>query len=297
MFQSLYDGFLTSMLTTISTVTAQMSGALTTPLAAAATIYIIGYGIAIMRGSADGNGVDFAIQTLKLAIIYTLVTNAGAYTSWVADTVLVGIPDFVTTLTGGTAGGLPSDGVIARAGSVSDRIKEEYSGFNLSGQIYAMGMGGLVLFVAAIFGAVAFVITLLAQFGLAIMAAIGPLFIAFALFDFSRGWFFSWLSQILNFAILQLLVILLAIFATTFIGNVFTATGTVEIAQAVVYMLVGLIVAIILFFLLPSIAASLVGGAQSSTGVLQRAAERRLLRGRQPRGASKSGSGRASRIS
>lgn len=297
MFQTLYDGFLTSMLTTVANITVQMSATLAAPIAAAATIYIIGYGVAILRGSADGNGVDFSIQALKLAIIYTLVTNAGTYTIWIGDVVLVGIPDFVTTLTGGSPGGLPSDGVIARAGVISEEIKEEFSGFNLSGRIYAAVMSAIVYVAAAFFGGVAFVITLLAQFGLALMAAVGPLFVAFALFDFSRGWFFSWLSQILNFAILQLLVILLALFATTFIGNVFTESSAVEATQAVVYMLVGLFVVTIFFFLIPSIAASLVGGAQSSTGVLQRAAERSLLRGRSGGGGGRSRGGSANRSS
>lgn len=297
MFQTLYDGFLTSMLTIVGNVSGQMSATLATPIAVASTIYIIGYGVAILRGSADGNGVDFAIQTLKLAIIFSLVSNIGDYTTWVANVVLVEIPDFVSALTSGAAGGLPSDGILAQAGSIAERIKTQYSSFDLSGQIYAMMMAGIVYFIAGIVAAVAFALTLLAQFGLALMAALGPLFIAFALYDFSRGWFFSWLSQILNFAILQLLVTLLAIFATTFVSDVYTAVGPLETGRAVVYMIAGLLVVVIFFFLIPSIAASLVGGAQSSTGVLQRAAERRLLRGRQPRGGGKPGSGRASRLS
>lgn len=297
MFQSLYDGFLTSMLTIVGDVTAQMSGALATPLAAAATIYIIGYGIAILRGSADGNGVDFAIQVLKLAIIYSLVTNAGAYTTWVSSVVLTGIPDFVSRLTSSTSGGLPSDGILSKAGFIAEKIKTEYGSFDLSGQLYAMFMGGMVYIVAALVAAVAFALTLLAQFGLALMAALGPLFVAFALYDFSRGWFFSWLSQILNFAILQLLVTLLAIFATTFVAEVYTAAGAVETGRAVVFMIVGLLVVVIFFFLLPSIAASLVGGAQASTGVVQRATERAIFRGRKGGSGGGSASGGVNRIS
>lgn len=297
MFQTLYDGFLTSMLTTVAGITAQLSATLATPLATAATIYIIGYGIAILRGSADGNGVDFAIQTLKLAIIYSLVINAGTYTSWVADVVLVGIPDFVSSLTSGTSGGLPSDGILAKAGSIAERIKTQYGSFDLSGQLYAMFMGGAVYIIAGIVAAIAFALTLLAQFGLALMAALGPLFVAFALYDFSRSWFFSWLSQILNFAILQLLVTLLVIFATTFVDNVYIAVGPVETGRAVVYMMAGLFVVIIFFFLIPSIASSLSGGAQASTGVVQRATERALLRGGNRGGGARPGSGRATRAS
>lgn len=296
MFQSLYDGFLTSMLTIVGDVTTQMSATLAAPFAAAATIYIIGYGIAILRGSVDGSGIDFAIQSLKLGIIYTLIANTGAYTSWVTNVVLVGIPDFVSGLTSGGAGGLPSDSILGTAGSIAEKIKTEYGSFDLSGQLYAMFMAVVIYIVAGFVAAIAFAVTLLAQFGLALMAAVGPLFIAFALFDFSRGWFFSWLSQILNFAILQLLVTLLAVFATTFVAAVYTAIGAVETGKAVVFMIAGLFIVVIFFFLIPSIAASLVGGAQSSTGVLQRAAERSLLRGRNRRGGSTQ-AGRANRAS
>ena len=295
MFQTLYDGFLASMLTTVNAITAQMSATLATPFAAAATIYVIAYGIAILRGSADGSGFDFAIQTLKLGIVFTLVSNVGAYTTWVGQVILVGIPDFVTTLTGGPSGGLPSDGVIARAGVIADAIREEYSAFDLSGKIYAALLSVIVYLAAIFFGGIAFCITLFAQFGLAMMAAVGPLFVAFALFDFSRGWFFSWLGQIVNFALLQLLVILLAIFATTFIGNVYAEASIVEGSRAVVYMVVGLLVVTVFFFLIPSIAAALSGGAQGSTGLLQRTVERSLLRGGRRGGRDRPRGGRADR--
>lgn len=296
MLQTLYDGFLASMLATVNAITGQMAAALAGPISVAATIYIIGYGLFLMRGGPTGGALDFAIQALKLGIVVTLVSNVGQYNTWIGGTILTAIPDFISSLTAGPGATAPWDGVIARAGAVAEEIKSQYGSFNLAGQIFAAVMSFVLYCFAIGFASVATVVTLIANFGLALMAALGPLFVAFALFEFTRGWFFSWLGQVVNFAILQLLVTILAIFTTAFIGDVFTTVDGIEATQAVIYMAIGLMICTIFFFLLPGIAAALSAGAQASTGAAQRVVERAMFRrGGGGGGGGGGGSGRASR--
>ena len=297
MLQTLYEGFLTSMMAAVNTITAQMAAALAGPITAAATIYIIGYGVFLMRGGPQGSALDFAIQALKLGIIVTLVRNTGEYNTWVGTTILTGIPDFVSSLSSGTVGTAPWDGIIGRAGDVADQIREQYSSFNVPGQIFSTILSAALYFTASFLAAIGVVVTLMANFGLALMAAVGPLFVAFALFDFTRGWFFSWLGQIWNFGLLQLLVSILTTLVVAFIGDVYTSTSGLEVVQRFVYMSIGLLISVVFFFLLPSIASSLTAGAQASTGRAQRALERGLLRGGRGGGGGRGRSGSAARVS
>ncbi|ULB12792.1 type IV secretion system protein (plasmid) [Cereibacter azotoformans] len=278
MLQMLYDNFVASLTDKMNTVSSAISGELTAPLTAAMTLYIMLYGWAILRGSIHEPVMDFTIRGVKLAIIWTLVANAGDYSSWVGDTITNGIPAFVETIAGGTPASLPSDPVMAMAGEMSMAVQEAY-GTGIAGSIYGYLMSMVVWLSAIPFAALAFVVSLLVHFGLTLLASIGPLFIGFALFDFSRGWFFAWLGQTLNFAILKLLVIVLMITITAFLGDVYTTVDIEAGAAAVAAFLVALACATLFFFLLPSIAAALSAGVGASTGVAQRFVERKILGG------------------
>jgi len=292
MLQDLYDNFIITLTAKTDAVSGAMSGALSAPLTAAMTLYIILYGIAIMRGAIQEPVLDFAIRGLKLAIIWSLVTSAGDYSSWVSSTINTGIPDFINTLTGGS-GSLPSDPVMVKAGEISAKVQEEYASQGWGGKFYGYIMSGVVLIWAIAFAAIAFVASLLATFGLTITAAIGPIFICFALFDSTRGWFFAWLGQILNWAMVKVLVIVLTIVIVAMLGDVYTKIDLVGGMAALAAFLVALTCGFIFFLLIPSVASGLSAGAQASTGMLQRSVERNL--GIPTRGGSGRAGGSATR--
>lgn len=296
MLQTLYDHFSDSLTAKMTGISSTISAELTAPLTAAMTIYLFLYGWAIIRGSVQEPLLDFTLRGVKLAIIWTLVSSAGDYSSWVGDTVLNGIPDFVERLTGSSTR-LPSDPVMTMAGKISLEIQQQY-GTGLAGSIYGYVLSVVLILVAVPFAALAFVVSLLVHFGLALMAAIGPLFVAFALFEVSRGWFFAWLGQILNFALLKLLVIVLMAATTAFIGDVYANFRPEETVPAVSAFLVAMACGTIFFFLLPSIASALSAGAGASTGAAQRFVERKLLGTHSPyRGGPVGGAGSATRQS
>lgn len=125
MLQALYDNFADSLTDKMNDISSTISSELTAPLTAALTIYLVLYGWVIIRGSIHEPLMDFTLRGVKLAIIWTLVSSAGDYSSWVGDTILNGIPDFVETLTGGSTD-LPSDPVMAMAGRISAEVQDQY---------------------------------------------------------------------------------------------------------------------------------------------------------------------------
>ncbi|WP_226627844.1 type IV secretion system protein [Alloyangia pacifica] len=280
MLQALYDNFTNSLSEKMSAISGTMSAELTAPLTAAMTIYLILYGWAMIRGSVQEPLLDFTLRGVKLAIIWTLVSSAGEYTAWVGDTIQQGIPDFVEVLVGGPAN-LPSDPVMTMSSKIGEEVRKQF-GSGIAGMLYGYGLSLFVLASTVPFAALAFVVSLIVHFGLAMLAAVGPLFVAFALFEVTRGWFFAWLGQTVNFALLKLLVIVLTQAITAFIADVYTAFNPTDGAAAVSAFAVAMACGTIFFFLLPSIASALSAGTSASTGAAQRMVERKLF-GTSPR--------------
>lgn len=295
MWGDIYSTFIETVTTAANSIAELMSGTLAEPLSASMAIYIILYGIGIMKGAIQEPGIDFAMRSLKIAIIWALVSSAGTYATWVGNVINTDLPNFVDALAGGSGTGqLPSDPVFSQSVGVAERVYQHHVSQGLSGRVtgtiyYAIVMllGGVVL------SGVAFVFSLWATLGLTIMAAIGPLFIGFALFDVTRGWFMSWLGQILNFLIYKLLIYVLSVTVVLMLENAVTQTELLPATLAMFYFAGITVTGIIFFFLLPSMAASLSSGAQASTGMLQRGVERyvgRNIGSRGGRDSSPSGS-------
>lgn len=234
-----------------------------------------------MKGAIHMPGLDFAIRALKLAIIWTLVSSAGDYATWVGNVIKTDLPNFVDGLAGGSSSGqLPSDPVFSKSVAVGERVYQHHVSQGLAGKIIGPAYYAIVMFLGGVvLSGVAFVFSLWATLGLTIMAAIGPLFISFALFDVTRGWFFAWLGQILNFLIFKLLIYVLSLTVILMLERAVTQTALLPATLAMFYFAGITVTGIIFFFLLPSIAASLSSGAQASTGLLQRGPERYIGRG------------------
>lgn len=265
---------------TVTAITGKMSAAISGPLSAAMTIYIVLYGVAILRGTVQEPIIDFIVRGLKLIVIWTVAANAGSYSEWAGNIIVIELPKLVGELLG-TSDGIASDSI----SSVTYKLLERLDGvlsviptLNVGLYIFWSLLYVVVLIVMGLISAIVFAMSLFAYVSLSLLAAVGPLFVAFALFNFSRGWFFSWLGQILNFFILALLVNILGIFASSFIADVFNAGAGLDPIIKVGNTIMAAIIFTFLFFLLPSIASGLSSGAQLSTGVAQRAVERRLGR-------------------
>ncbi|KAK0339422.1 TrbL VirB6 plasmid conjugal transfer protein, partial [Friedmanniomyces endolithicus] len=64
----------------LSSVIAEVEG----PLRIALVLYVVLYGVAILRGAISEPVMDFAVRSLKLAFLYLLATTA-AYSTFVTE--------------------------------------------------------------------------------------------------------------------------------------------------------------------------------------------------------------------
>lgn len=248
------------------------------PLRVGVTIYIILLGFAILRGAVDYPFREFVYRGFKLAaLVWAVTTLYGASVGLLA---MNGLPREVAQAVGAQdVNGLGDffDGILKGALRAIASIKEivlrhtQEEGYNIAGipnnwdEIIASEVVNIVILLAALLAsALGFAITAFALFALALLAAIGPLFIAALLFDSTRSFFYQWLGSVVNYVIL----IAFALLVTVFIAN--SADAFIDaISQNDSLMLASLkalgFFALGFFFFLqiPSMAAGLGGGGAS----------------------------------
>lgn len=260
-FQPAYD-FIDGKLDTFLTqdaaqVMAQVAG----PLRAALVLYVLLYGFAILRGAIQEPLIDFAVRSVKLALIVMLATTP-AYGSWIATPLFHTLPDALSSAISGQApesAGAAFDHFFSRVGYMGEKVAKEASPINWSPLLVSAG----VWVIGALAAALGFGIFLLAKVALALLIALGPIFVACALFEASRRFFFGWLSQAVNFLVLLALIVTIFQLILSLVGAQWgSIDGQDPVAGGLLFIALCLLAAI--FFLqVPAIAAGIAGGASA----------------------------------
>jgi type IV secretion system protein VirB6 len=231
------------------------------PLRVALVLYVVLYGIAILRGAISEPFLDFAVRSLKLALIYMLATTV-AYSTYVTTPLFHTLPDTLTQAISGA--GVPDIGAafdqfFGRAAYMAQKIGQTGSAMNLAPWILA----AVVYFVGALVSALGFGVVMIAKVALALLIALGPVFVACCLFDASRRYFWGWLSQALNYVVLFALIITVFQLILSLVAQQWgSINGLDPMAGGLLFVALSLLGAI--FFLqTPAIAAGIAGGASA----------------------------------
>lgn len=254
----LIDGRLDAFLSEgASRVLAEVSG----PLRAALVLYVLLYGFAILRGAIAEPMMDFAVRSVKLALVAMLVTTA-AYGEWVTQPLFHALPDALARAIAGTPSGDPGqafDQFFGRAAYLGQKAAKQASPMNW----IPLLVSGAVFVIGALAAALGFGIAVLAKVALALLVALGPIFIACALFEATRRYFFGWLGQAVNYLVLFALIIAIFQLVLAIVGDQW---GRIEGQDPVVGGLIFIALCLLgaIFFLqTPAIAAGIAGGASA----------------------------------
>ncbi|MGA0608346.1 type IV secretion system protein [Phenylobacterium sp. VNQ135] len=240
-----------------SAVMAEVAG----PLRAALVLYVLLYGFAIIRGSISEPITDFAIRSIKLALVYMLATTV-AYSTYVTDPLFRVLPDSLARAISGA--GVPDVGAsfdqfFSRAAYLAEKITKEASPIDFGPWI----LGAVVYIVGALAAAIGFGVVLIAKVALALLVALGPIFVACALFEATRRFFFGWLAQAVNYLVLFALIITVFQMILSLVAQQWgSIDGSDPMAGGLLFVALCLLGAI--FFLqTPAIAAGIAGGASA----------------------------------
>ncbi|MES3026294.1 MAG: type IV secretion system protein [Pseudomonadota bacterium] len=248
-----------------ASVTAVVSG----PLRAALVLYIVLYGFAILRGAISEPVIDFAIRAMKLIFIYALATTS-AYGDFVTTPIFQTLPNELAQAVGGPSAATVGDAfdeLVNKAGHLATRAAEKGTIFDPGPWVVA----AVVFVVGALTSALGFGVVMVAKIALALLVAIGPIFIACALFDASRRFFFGWLSQGVNYLTLFALVLTLVQLVLDLFRSQWSSIGALDPLGAGLVFVALCILAGFFFLQMPVLAAGVAGGASAGLADFGRA--------------------------
>jgi type IV secretion system protein VirB6 len=236
------------MSTYVTSVSSALSSELVPVVTTGVTIWVIAYGLAIVRGEAHEVVSAFAWRGLKVAAILAFALGSGIYQQQVVAAIsgaTSGLAQTIQNAANTTGDGNPGCGAVSgtsvtEASDTSiyqtldcydqqiDLVLDAYSekatheGFSPSGIAAAIGDTACG-FVAAIGGSIFLIVlafeVVMGRMLLDLVLGLGPVFIACAAFAPTARFFEAWTAKVANYALLQVLV-------AAFLGMALTAFST-----------------------------------------------------------------------
>jgi len=256
-----------------------LAEAIATPIYFAAVLYWALFGYKVYAGYAPVQWKDILAKcVMTVAVFGTLHWGGLAHVIYAA---------FVSFMEGAAAtvmAGKPTAQMLDALWSNVDAVSTQLRGVSFAqiGMIY----DGLALFIVnCLLFVLALMYMTIAKFGLAITMLLCPLFIGFLMFPETRQWFMNWVSQMLTFSFMYILVIAIVRLGFITFGDAIETAGTLAASNAFANtsqtaQLIIVEGVLILFMLgVRSWAAALSGGAASSTGMLVTVARMAMGRG------------------
>lgn len=269
---NIFDEFLKEfeqpITTFVSTSVSNLASFVDGPLRVAVLLYVVLYGFAVMRGAIAEPIQEFAWRAMRLVLIVLLASNASSFQQYVTNLFFTSLPKEIGNALAGSAldanSGAPFDKLLNKGIEVAQKIYDRAGLTDIAPALIA----AILLVFTAVSGFLQFAILLYAKVGLAIVIALGPIFIALALFDATRPFAEAWTRQVANFLILHVLVVaLVGLMLTSVQGFVekygadAASGGAIIVGAVAISAVLGLAAYIALQ--LPAIAGSLAGGGAS----------------------------------
>ena len=237
------------------------------------TLYVLLWGLATWRGLIREPLSDGVVRIVKIVLIGSFALNAAVYGPQIAQA-LYQTPDQLARVmlpaATSAATGAALDNGLQKGVSVGTKFTDAMSIFS---PIEALGL--LVqalltwLFTVAII-AYATALVLLSKIALAVVLAVGPLFMAGLLFEPTRNFFSGWLAQALNSLLTYVVAVAIVALGMQFFSDSATATltaigGGTPMFPIIIRMLIVGVAVFVTLMQAGAIASGLAGGIQIAT--------------------------------
>jgi type IV secretion system protein VirB6 len=240
-------------------------GALITVLTILLTLYVAWFGINLLLGRASLGVRSLTPRMMTIGLVLTFVTSWVAY-STVVWNLVVGGPDWIAGVI--TASRESATQVFAQKIDVVFQALQQASpqtgeGAEGGKDISAFSPEGMMWLGAMLFllGTVGVLVT--ARIALAVLIAVGPIFVVMALFPGTRGLFTGWLKGLVMLALVPLFAVLggsvMLELAVPILAALVATPGQVDPQAAMAFFLVGAVHMALMVMVL-KVAATMVGG-------------------------------------
>jgi type IV secretion system protein VirB6 len=256
----------------IGTNTARVAEALEPAIVTLATVYVMVWGYLHLTGRIEEPFVTGLKRLLTLAAVLGGAVHLWLYNSLIVDTfyqaparlaaAVVGAPDPVAVV----------DAIWNRGGAVAGYLFNNAGVFK--GDVGYYVAGATVWVLVGLLCVYTMFLIALSSIALAVLLALGPLFMALLLFEATRRYFEAWLAQLANYALITILTVLVAALLLQVVESYADQTAARGTAIVTVDALNMVLIAVLVFLLMRQvmpIAAALAGGiALNSFGTVSR---------------------------
>lgn len=236
----MFEGILSAMIGIVGDVVTGVGAVkayILPPLTVCVTIYLIVYGYSVMRGAVQEPWGSYLATVAKVGILYGLFV--GSIGGIAAEGVLT-LPETAIGWVGGSSAspGGRIDNFVADTMDTSRAAvlgADDWSilGFDFKNPVVQL-VAIIPIILAYLLGAIITLYVIFLKFALAVTALFGPIFIAAAVFEVTRGAFFTWLGAVLSYAfsIAILYIVIELIFATMIVTGNATADAISVASEA-----------------------------------------------------------------
>ena len=233
-------------------------GSMATVLTILLTIYIAIFGIQLLTGRSSIGVRALTPRMITVGLVLTFATSWVAYQSVVWN-LAIGAPDWLAGILTGTTESATTTfaqkiDVVFLAVQQASAGAEDISAFSPEGMMWL----GAMLFML---GTVGLLVT--ARIALAVLVALGPVFVVMALFDGTRGLFAGWLKGVTMLALAPLFAVIggsvMLELAVPILAVLVANPGQVDAQAAMGFFMIGA-VHVALMVLVLKTAATMVGG-------------------------------------
>lgn len=271
----------------IGTNTALVAQALEPAIVTLATLYVMVWGYLQLLGRIDEPFLAGLRRLITLAVVLGCAVRLWLYNTILVDTFYRAPAELAGAIVGAQDPVATIDTIWERGGAVAGYLWN--NGGVFSGDFGYYVAGAVVWTLMGLLCVYTMFLIALSGIALAVLLALGPLFITLLLFDATRRFFEAWLAQLANYALITILTVLVAALLLQVVESYAVQTAARGTAIATVDAINMVLVAVLVFLLLRQvmpIASGLAGGiALSSFGTLSRCVSWGMRRGSASAGA------------
>ncbi len=252
--------------------TARLASVLEPAFVTVATIYVMAWGYLHLTGRIDEPVMAGLKRILVLALVLGVGLRLWFYNTLIVDTFYTAPVQLAAAIVGSTDPVSTIDAVWNSGGTVAGNLWDKGGvlnlewGFRIAAILVWCLIGVLCVYAMFLFA--------LSSIALAVLLALGPLFIASLLFDATKRFFAAWMTQLANYGLITVLTVMVAALLLQIVKSYAAQTAARGSAIFTVDVLNMLLIAVLVFLVMRQvmpIAAALAGGASlNSFGIVSR---------------------------
>ncbi|HEY2678047.1 MAG TPA: type IV secretion system protein [Steroidobacteraceae bacterium] len=254
--------------------TARLAAVLEPAVVTLATVYLMVWGYLLLMGKVNEPAEAGIRRVALIALVFGVGQRLWLYNTIIVDTFYNAPAELAAAMLGANDPVATIDAIWESGGTVAGNLWDKGGlwnsdfGFYLAGAVVWILMGVLCVYVMFLIA--------LSSIALAVLLALGPLFMVMLFFDATRRFFSAWIAQLANYALITILTVMTAALLLRIVQSYAAQTAArgsaILTVDALNMMLVAVLVFLVLRQVMP-IASGLAGGVSlNSFGVTSRGA-------------------------